>query len=462
MLSFFSIIQIIQFCHIKYFGILISTSSLYLLEKEILDVSYEVMDLFISYFPILLTCVLSFVLIYKIYPTYPKENIKSTLGSILLIASSILYVSIIDGQLDFTPNPTRFAFENSIKTVCGYIYSKVGKIHKFNNYKAYSVERIKPISNDPVTIVYILGESSNSEHMSLFGYDEDTTPNLRKMFQSGNVYCTVGIAGAVSTISSCKFMCNAIREPDNIRQTSSDTTNLFRLAKESGFKTFYISAQQNNLCSSVGGTPYIDVLITRMRYPKEFSYQRDTFLLDIIDKQEFTDKNFVVIHQRCIHSPYRKTVPNSFCTPSRQIKHRDTLLYNNAMVYNDYVISSLFGKFNKSKNKFYIFWTSDHNELTGQNGLYGHGHLLLACARIPIIIQSNDQDFLCEIRKKHCLTHYDICSTIIGLFGMRIINPNEEKEIYYINGIDYDGKCGYIKIKIPQNGDVTVRETISK
>jgi glucan phosphoethanolaminetransferase (alkaline phosphatase superfamily) len=39
--------------------------------------------------------------------------------------------------------------------------------------------------------------------------------------------------------------------------------------------------------------------------------------------------------------------------------------YNNAMLYNDFLVSQIFDFFNKSKDPFYIVWESDHNELLG-------------------------------------------------------------------------------------------------
>lgn len=445
LLLFFSIIQFAQFCNIKYFGTLISPSSLYLMNKEISDVFEEATCVFLDYIYLLPLVALPFFCIYTIsFSSIAEKYKRSTIETFLIFLLAVIFPLLHYG--DYIPNGIKFSLENSIRALIGYI-DIIKKNQTFKNYKPYSVEKKRNLT-ESTTIVYILGESTNYEHMSLFGYKEDTTPQLKKLAQSPNFYYTKGIAGAITTIASCKFMLNAIKEPDNAKEASIDKTNLFRLAKQNNFKTFYISAQSNDLLASIGGMPYIDVLITREKYPTQFSNKRDSFLLEILAEQNFVEKNFIVIHQRCIHSPYIKTVPKTFIASQKFTFNENQTIneYDNAIFYNDSIISRLFNTFNKRKEKFYIFFASDHNELMGKNGLWGHGNLNSETAQIPILIQSNDSEFLREIKKIFMITHYDICLVIANLLGFEIKNPNDKGiNVYYINGVDYLGRYGYIK-----------------
>jgi glucan phosphoethanolaminetransferase (alkaline phosphatase superfamily) len=372
---------------------------------------------------------------------------------ILVIARPFNFLSFSHGKSTFIPNGVKFTLENSIQTFWGYL-TLLLRENKPQNYKPYTIEKTKSADTNakPITIVYIIGESMNAGHMSLFGYKINTTPLLNKLAQSDDFYCTIGIAGSVTTISSCKFICNVIREPNNSLQTSLGTTNIFKLAKNSGFKTFYISAQQDDLLAYIGGVQHIDVLITREQYPSQFSQKRDSFLLELLDQQSFAEKNLVIIHQRCIHSPYQKTLPRGYWESSvkRHTHSKNPLInqYDDAVLYVDSIIANLFNKFNKTNGRFYIFWASDHNELLGNyDGLYGHGHLTPLCAQIPMMIQSNDTQFLKLIKRTFALTHYDICEAITNLLGYKITNPNQEGGVYYINGVDHNGRCGYIRFK---------------
>lgn len=442
--TFLSIIQFVQLCCVKYFGTFISPASLHLMTKETSDVLEEAAYLFWNYIYLLVISGGSFFLIYKVSLYAKKYGCKSTYAP-LVFSSIAIFLSI--HSEGYAPNGIYFSLENSIRAFIGYVHFTATK-QKVRNYKPYFIKQVKNI-DEPMTIVYILGESTNCEHMSLFGYKEDTTPELNKLARASNFYHTIGIAGAVTTISSCKFMLNAIKEPDNITATSLDTTNLFKLAKQSGFKTFYISAQSNDLLSSIGGIPYIDVLITRERHATHFSHERDSFLFEILREQKYEDKNFVVIHQRCIHSPYKKTVPKSFLAHKKFKSNKNQKIneYDDAIFYNDSIISGLFKMFNRQNGKYYIFFASDHNELMGKEKLWGHGILNPETARIPVLIQSNDETFLRKIKTVFAITHYDICCAVANLLGYEITNPNEEKDIYYINGVDYIGRGGYIKFR---------------
>jgi glucan phosphoethanolaminetransferase (alkaline phosphatase superfamily) len=281
--------------------------------------------------------------------------------------------------------------------------------------------------------------------MSLFGYDKDTTPNLRELSKENNFYYTTGISSGTGTLSSCKFMMNVIYEPDNAYQTSSDLTNLFRLAKQKNFKTFYVSSQRDNVLTSIAGVNYIDTIITNGASIINVVKITDEMLPDIVSDNKLGKRNFIVLHQRCMHSPY-----SSYFSDTGKSSQKKQLIneYDEAMLYNDYLISKMFNKFNKQgAGKFYIIWASDHNELLGEDGLYGHGTLSRYTADIPIMIQSNDIEFMKIMKAIFKPTHYEIAKNIAKILGYEIINPNEEENVFYINGVDFTGRCGYIRFK---------------
>jgi glucan phosphoethanolaminetransferase (alkaline phosphatase superfamily) len=299
--------------------------------------------------------------------------------------------------------------------------------------------------DEPVTIVYIIGESVNYSHMSLFGYERDTTPNLKKLATDSTFYYTPGIAGGMVTLSSCKFMMNVIREADNSFYRCANMTNLFKLAKSRGFKTFYLSSQTEHLLTSIAGVHYIDVLITKDSNIAKAKRMKEGYLEYLLDKQTFSDRNFIVLHQWCMHAPY-----NNFPSVKKFSGSSESRIdeYDGAMTYNDVVITKLFNRFNKQKHgKFYIIFASDHNELLWEDGLYGHSHLVPKVADIPVMIQSNDEAFMDEMKAVFKPNHFEIATAIAKLLGYEIRNPNEEKDIFYVNGAEYSGKFGYIKYR---------------
>jgi glucan phosphoethanolaminetransferase (alkaline phosphatase superfamily) len=300
--------------------------------------------------------------------------------------------------------------------------------------------------------------------MSLFGYSKDTTPKLKELAKEDNFYYTTGISGGVNTLSSCKFIVNAIYEPNNVLQVSGDLTNLFRLAKQKGFKTFYISSQSDHVLMSLGGVSYIDTITTNgVRGVLDATKRMDNELPDIVSDDKLGKRNFIVLHQRHMHSPYTlKEFPSlkeykkymservSCFKEPNQAGQKEQLIaeYDEGMLYNDCFITKIFNRFNKQKEgKFYIIWTSDHGELLGEDGTYGHSALNPYIADIPVMIQSNDLEFMKDMKNIWKPTHYEIAKKVANKLGYEIKNPNEEENIFYISGVDFTGRCGYIKLK---------------
>jgi glucan phosphoethanolaminetransferase (alkaline phosphatase superfamily) len=340
------------------------------------------------------------------------------------------------------PNEIRFSIDNSLKTLFGCIHMILteDKVKKYVSYETFDIGKA---FDEPTTIVYIIGESVNYRHMSLFGYERDTTPLLKDLAKSDNFYYVMGMAGGVNTLSSLKFMMNAIYEPDNKRQTSSDQTNLFKLAKSRGFKTFYISSQRDNVLASIGGVGYIDVIINNGSNISKVGKISDDQLLDQIKINELGDLNFIVLHQRCMHVPYSDWVEEARFDGNNEDDRIDK--YDNAMLKNDRIISKIFGHFNGQKvGKFYIIWTSDHNELLGEDGLYGHGALVKKVAEVPFMIESNDGTFIDDIRGIGRMSHYGLAKAVAKVLGYEIKNPNEVNGMIYVSGADFNGLCGYM------------------
>lgn len=449
-ISLLCILQIMQFCHIGYFGTQMSPYSLHLMTGELEDVIEETLSIYKNFLYIIPIVTIPFISIFYVSHHLTKCK-KSFLGTlIMLIVLGCIGTRLYRSPTPrFTPNEVRFTIDNSIKAFFGYWIIHLKK-YSIKEYKPYEIIE-KNTPTGPINVVYIIGESVNHKHMSIFGYPRKTTPFLKELSLEPNFYYTQAIAGSISTVSSCKFLTNVICEADNVIQTALDTTNLFKLAKAHGFKTFYISSQTEHLLSSIGGIGYIDTISTKDTNPLRANELMDEYILETLDSQMLGDKNFIVLHQRCIHTPYTKTFSKNYKNKSRFRGSKKQIIdeYDNAMVYNDYLISKMFHKFNKQKNgKFYIIWTSDHNELMGEKGLFGHGHgyLIPETAEVPLLIQSNDSSFLESIKQIFKPTHYELAKNIALILGFEVKNPNEENDTFYISGIDYNGKCGYIRL----------------
>ncbi|MDR2812716.1 MAG: sulfatase-like hydrolase/transferase [Puniceicoccales bacterium] len=452
MLTFFACTQVMQFIHYIYFGVPLSPFALHFMQKEMGDVWTEITFFWKDYGYVLPIIFIPFAFIY--FLNKKVTVFKSWVGILIIfcIVGGIGHRLCIDSAQRFTPNSRRITIYNSLKAFLGYFIIKY-RHYDFKTYQPYVVEKNQFFGRkDPINIVYIIGESCNYRHMSLFGYDaNNTTPYLKKLSQANdNFIFKVGIAGANSTLSSVKFITNAIYEPDNLKQTSFDATNLFKLAKQSGFQTFYLSTQCDMFLSSIGGAQYIDHTVTKETNPIQIRLKKDLYLLELMQKQKYGDKNFIVLHQSSVHSPYEMTYGQGYRASCIFSGNSKKIFddYDNAMLYNDFLIYQIFEFFNKSKYPFHIIWVSDHNELLGENGMYGHGSGILVpeVAQIPVLVQSSDSVFLKKINDIFAITHYEIAKLLAEQMGFDIVNPNEEENVFYTNGIDFNGQCGYIRL----------------
>lgn len=446
------ILQLIQFSRLSYFGRLMTQFDFDMIFAEWKDVLLGAKDAISTHWPILPTVIIPFALIWYIFQINKLKNVWGTL--ILLITIPVM---LYENIKNCTPYPIerRISIANTIKSFSYYI---VSWFQKYNppKYKDYSIMNVGIDQSEPITIVYILGESVNMNHMSLFGYKRDTTPNLAELSKSSNFYSKIGVSGAVCTKASLRFMTNIIYEPDNVNLNDSGDTSLFKLAKENGFKTFYLASDSKNIVNSVcnKSSQYIDVLVTRENNKNRVAEMKDDYIIELIGAQDYTKRNFIVLHQRCIHTPYAENFPRNYKDVQCFNDGTNTTIdaYDNAMRYNDTFISRVFERFNKQeKGKFYIIFASDHSEMLGEKGMFGHSIMEPEVAMVPFLFQSNDESFMAKIRALQAIYPYVIAKMIAEILGFKIDNPNEKHGIFYANGLDYYGRSGYMKVTIAQN-----------
>ncbi len=316
---FLFFLQMIQFAHISYFGSQLSPYDFYQFFDEYQDVFQEARNVYFKYWKTVLIVIIPFMLM---IPILKFKSFKSHFGIVILFATfgGIYYSNCF--IRNSTANEYRFTIDNTLKSFSCFLDLSF-RGYNPKSYKPYVIAKTS-LNNEPIFIVYILGESANYRHMSLFGYERNTTPDLFKLSRESNFYYTKGIAGGINTKSSLKFMMNVIGEPDNTQLSYSDTTNLFKLAKENGFKTFYISDQLEGLISIISGKKYIDEIRTASR-DKNFDIYTDQYIITVLNQQTFSKHNFIVLHQRCVHTPYSKVFSKDFLN-RRQFSESEILL----------------------------------------------------------------------------------------------------------------------------------------
>lgn len=182
------------------------------------------------------------------------------------------------------------------------------------NSKVELTENKSEIKN----IVFILGESTNRNHMHLYGYYLPNTPNLDALNEKGEISVFRDVVSPHSTtiavLSKLFTFCN--RESD---QEWYHYNNLIDVMNAAGYKTHWLSNQET---SGVWGNvaqiyaAHSDVsAFTRIRDSREDYGIVDGELFPLIDDaiaNRSEDKNFYVVHLMGGHGLYYNRFPYSF------------------------------------------------------------------------------------------------------------------------------------------------------
>lgn len=254
-------------------------------------------------------------------------------------------------------------------------------------------------------VVFILGESTNRNHMGIYGYPLQNTPNLQKLKETGDAFVFNDVISPHSTtiasLSKLFTFCNYESEKDWY-----DYTNLIDVMNEAGYKTFWLSNQES---SGIWGN--VAQLYAQHSSKHEFTRLRDSRedygivdgeLFPLIDRaiEDRGEKNFFVIHLMGAHGAYYNRFPYAFSKFNKDDiplnvddeKKKVVAQYDNAIYYNDYVINEIINKFKDDETL--LIYVSDHGEAVyDEDGFAGHieenpsRHMI----EIPMIVWASDQ-----------------------------------------------------------------------
>jgi len=305
-----------------------------------------------------------------------------------------------------------------------------------------------------------MGESINPGHLGLYGYHRDTTPNIDSLSKNPSVVYGKSIACGVSTDVSLPLFFNKTCSPESTSQIKSTNTCLFRMAKESGYQTTFLSAQSGEFLKGIYASlcpEYIDEYKDGSRTGDKEGLKLavlDHQILKNLDNLDLTKKNLIVLHNRAPHSPYNLTYPPSFdIFPVKGVTTQEKMInsYDNGILYIDSFLGKVVSHFKKNSSiPFYVIFTADHGESLGEGGRFGHLQLFPEQYTVPLWIYSsiNEDPLIEELQKEsRYFTHLEtnnILTYLMG-YGETLLLPQEETMVI---GADIDGLAGYLKIKL--------------
>ena len=224
-------------------------------------------------------------------------------------------------------------------------------------------QRIAPLTDlrdahagQPATLVLVIGESTNRQRMSLYGYGRKTTPELDQLRDQLQVF-TGAVTPRPYTIEALQQVLTFADQenPDAYLNTPS----LVSVMKQAGYKTYWITNQQtitkrNTMLTTFSKQADEQFYLNNNREQNARQYDGD--VLDPFAKvlAEDAPRKFIVVHLLGTHMSYQYRYPpeyERFTDHSGAPAHvsEDQLptynAYDNAVLYNDFVVSSLIKRF---------------------------------------------------------------------------------------------------------------------
>ena len=356
------------------------------------------------------------------------------------------------------------------------IGTSVRNIQAFEELKQQAAANVEITENDSDVpyVVFILGESTNRDRLHLYGYPLENTPNFDALNRKGE------LAVFRDTISPQGATVAVLRELFTFHDVESDKewyqyNNLIDVMKAAGYKTYWLSNQESsgiwgNVAQLFAGRSDVKHF-TQLRESHEDGGRLDEELFPLLDEalQQPAEKNFYVLHLMGGHGLYYMRFPYLFTkftkedipAPQNELseeKRTEIAQYENAMYYNDFVVSSLLGKF--QDKEAIVIYLPDHGETIYDNGSNFAGHVEEnpnhQQLEVPLIFWASPKykekhpqkwQAVCEAVNRPYMTD-DMIHTIMDLLGIRTEDFNPTKSVInpkfdamrkrIVRGRDYD------------------------
>ena len=350
------------------------------------------------------SAVMAYIVIKKPYRNIRvPERILSTISTLIIIICTIsaVYMDIAYAEILYgDPLPIQRVYA-SAKVAVDNMNAYKELVSKVN-------DDVRLTGNDSKikNVVFILGESTNRNHMHLYGYKLKNTPNLDRMESNGDIAVFRDVVSPHSTtiavLSELFTFCH--HESD---MPWYNYTNLIDVMNAAGYKTHWMSNQESSgiwgNVAQVYASHSTVHRFTRIRDSHEDNGVLDEELFPLIDDALASDdrdgKNFYVVHLMGGHGLYYNRFPYSFFKFNADDIDMDlpeekrTVMaeYDDALYYNDYIVSSIIDKFRDSETL--VIYLPDHGEAVYDDGGF-NGHIEENPSRhmieVPMVIWASD------------------------------------------------------------------------
>lgn len=289
------------------------------------------------------------------------------------------------------------------------------------------------------THIIIIGESTSKYHMEIYGYNRATTPELEKLKNNLLLFSNVK-ASYAHTIESLM----------QVFQVSNDCS-FIDVCNAAGAKTFWLSNQKflgenETMISAIANSASKKIFINPTsdnKYDEELLPELDKLL------QDTASRKVIFIHLMGTHLSYQDRYPKDFKhfnTPNISPfgDNADSFIndYDNANLYNDYVVSKIIKKCASLNYPSTTTYFSDHgDEVFDFRDFHGHAQVLLSqyMTDVPFMIYLNNSFqktksfYIDSIHFENDFSLQQFSNTIQDLLGYQSQYFDKTKSYLYAN-----------------------------
>ena len=208
--------------------------------------------------------------------------------------------------------------------------------------------------------VFVIGESTNRNHMQIYGYDRETNPKLTALQDELIIFNDV-VSSHAYTIAS---LTRALRFTGKIIDG-----NIIQLLNSANFDTFWLSNQApiglyETLVTKIGMTAHNTQFTSSETWFYKAPY--DEVILPHFKKIVKKEGPLVIfVHLLGTHGAYYMRYPDDYkkfdpdlnLSKDSKVDH-----YDNAVLYNDYIVSEIINITKARSKKSFVLYFSDHGE----------------------------------------------------------------------------------------------------
>jgi len=232
----------------------------------------------------------------------------------------------------------------------------------------------------PQYLVVIIGESYSKRYSSLYDYKVINCPNLQSLVEDSSLVLYTQVESpSVGTDGAFRYIINANRRPNADHYYEKAT--IAEIFRSVGYRTLWFSNQAEKGLFDSMSSGFAKVCDEQhfTGFPNQNKY--DGKLIDMITQYQFKDdeKYLVFVHLMGQHEGFHERYPEEYSVYNaeeyreypenqREIRAR----YDNATLYNDFVVSSIMNQFRNKEAIVYYFPDHGMDIFVGDPTYYGH------------------------------------------------------------------------------------------